>query len=471
MENINNKERKDEIKDNTIKIQNEEILTSFEFNNIFNSKITEKNLFLTNYPYSIKNISRIIKDNQGSFWNKSRERSECFLEYREDFESYRCEEITDEEIKIKKLYKSIKKYDDIYQFKKYIKVGKTHICHFQIRKNILHNNKYLIYNKKYSIEIYDLIKDKRQTLIGIDEDVFEGIICFDVYHNDEQFLICYGNDKGNCDIYSVKQNDFIECLESKNNNIPKFSKNLSLSVSENLNNHNDNISLNSSSNLDDSNNASLFINYVKFISNNDLITTSNDCYFKIIDLNKNIEKQKYKNNFAINHCDINNDNNTLLCIGDSKLINIIDLRSNKNINTLNEHFDYGIVIKFNPYNNIYFASGNQDMGCKIWDIRNLNNGSILTSWGINDCIGDLDWIDSRTLCFMENSFFSHIFDIKSNKIQDLMFYGYGNGVVHDKLNNNIYINVFKGNEDGTGGILVYEMLNNKVMNSFNNINL
>ena len=52
-----------------------------------------------------------------------------------------------------------------------------------------------------------------------------------------------------------------------------------------------------------------------------------------------------------------------------------------------------------------------------------------------------------------------------------MFYGYGNGVVHDKLNNNIYINVFKGNEDDTGGILVYEMLNNKVMNSFNNINL
>ena len=468
MENIINDEKKGEIKDKNLYIPNEEILTNFDFNKIFNSKITANNLFFTNYSYSIKNILRIKKDHQGSFWNGLRGRAECFLQYLDSFEPFRCEEITAEEKKIKKFYKSIKKYDDIYQFKKYIKVGKTYICHFQIRKNILHNNKYLIYNKKFSIEIYDLIKNKRQTLIGIDEDQLDGIICFDVYHNNEQFLICYGNDKGNCDIFSVKQNDFIKCLEFKNNITPKFSKNFSLSVSENINNNN---ALNNNENLDDSNNAALFINYVKFISQNNLITTSNDCHFKIIDLDKNIEKQKYKNNFEINHCDINHDKNTLLCIGDSKVINIVDLRSNKNINTLNEHFDYGIVIKFNPYNNIYFASGNQDMGCKIWDIRNLNNGSVLTSWGINDCIGDLDWIDSRTLCFMENSFFSHIFDIKSNKIQDLMFNGYGNGIVHDKLNNNIYINIFKGNEDDTGGILIYEKLNNKVMNSFNNINL
>ena len=161
----------------------------------------------------------------------------------------------------------------------------------------------------------------------------------------------------------------------------------------------------------------------------------------------------------------------LLCLGDSKLINIVDLKSNKKIHTLNEHFDYGMVIKFNPYNNNYFASGNQDFACKIWDIRNLNNGSLLTSFGINDSIGDLDWIDSKSLCYMENSFFSHIFDISNNTIQDLFYNGYGNGVVHDKLNNNIYINIYMGNDDDTGGILCYENLKNKVYNSFNNINL
>ena len=87
---------------------------------------------------------------------------------------------------------------------------------------------------------------------------------------------------------------------------------------------------------------------------------------------------------------------------------------------------------------------------------------MLTSWGINNSIGDLDWIDSSSLCYMENSFFSHIFDIKNNKIQDLIYFGNGNGIVHDKLNDNIYINIANGNEDDSGGILIYENLKNKV---------
>ena len=63
MKNLNNNEKSKEIKDKTINVQNEEILTNFEYYKIFNSKIIDKNSFLTNYPYSIKNISTIKKDN------------------------------------------------------------------------------------------------------------------------------------------------------------------------------------------------------------------------------------------------------------------------------------------------------------------------------------------------------------------------------------------------------------------------
>ena len=255
-------------------------------------------------------------------------------------------------------------------------------------------------------------------------------------------------------------------MESKNLYlVPSHKKNISLLTAERLLHNN---GLNNSGDYEE---VDLFINYVKFISDNKLLTTSNDCYFKINDLNKNISEQKYKNEFPINHCDLNIDKNLLLCIGDSKSIIIVDLKTNKKIYTLDEHFDYGLVIKFNPYNNSYFASGNQDNACKIWDIRMLNKGSFLTSWGIHDNIGDLDWINSNTLCYMENSFFSHIFDIKNDKIQDLVYYGKGNGVVHDKLNDYLYINVYNGNQDDPSGILCYETLKNKVFNSFNNINL
>ena len=337
---------------------------------------------------------------------------------------------------------------------------------FSNKKNILQKNNYLIYNKKYSIEIYDTIKNKKQTLINVDDSQLDRFICYDVYFDDEKILTCIGNNTGDCNIFSVKENDFISCMESKSSYlVPNHKKNISLLTAERL------LHNNAFNNTGDYEEVDLFINYVKFISDNKLLTTSNDCFFKINDLNKNISEQKYKNEFPINHCDLNNDKNLLLCIGDSISINIVDLKSNKKIYTLDEHFDYGLVIKFNPYNNSYFASGNQDNGCKIWDIRMLNKGSFLTSWGLHDSIGDLDWINSNTLCYMENSFFSHIFDIKNNKIQDLVYYGKGNGVVHDKLNDYLYVNVYNGNQDDSSGILCYETLKNKVFNSFNNINL
>ena len=446
------------------KISNEiEVEEYFDFK--INNQEIFKNSFITNYQNSVNNISGIRTDNQGFFWNNQNSRNNCFLSNISNNEAFRCEEISEDEIELKNTYKAIKKYDEIYQFKKYIKVGKNHICHFQVRKNLLFNKKYLIYNKKYSIEIYDTIKNKKLPLITIEDDEIDNIICFDVFQNNEKFLVCLGDGKGICDIISVNKKDFIECLESKSSLIPKKSKYLEFLASEKK------LDTNSIDYEDDEEEkAGLFINYVKFMSNDKLITTGNDCHFKINDLNKNITEQKYKNDFAINHCDLNNEKNILLCIGDSKSINVVDLKSNKKIITLNEHFDYGIVIKFNPYDNTYFASGNQDLGCKIWDIRNLNQGSVVTSWGVNDNIGDLEWVDSRNLCYMENSFYSHIFNMESNKIQDLMYFGYGNGVAHNNLNKNLYINVFKGNEDDTGGILCYEILNNKVINSFNNIN-
>lgn len=446
------------------KEQNEELLTDFEFK--LNFKNIYKNNFLTNFPNSIKNIITIKQDNQGCYWNNLRSRSNTLSSLLNFSEGFRCVEIENKEKELKQIYKSIKKYDDMYQFKNCIKVGTTYIFHFQIRKNILQKNNYLIYNKKYSIEIYDTIKNKKQTLINFDDSQLERFICYDVYLDDEKILTCIGNNTGDCNIFSVKENDFISCMESKSSYlVPNHKKNISLLTAERL------LHNNAFNNTGDYEEVDLFINYVKFISDNKLLTTSNDCFFKINDLNKNISEQKYKNEFPINHCDLNNDKNLLLCIGDSISINIVDLKSNKKIYTLDEHFDYGLVIKFNPYNNSYFASGNQDNGCKIWDIRMLNKGSFLTSWGLHDSIGDLDWINSNTLCYMENSFFSHIFDIKNNKIQDLVYYGKGNGVVHDKLNDYLYVNVYNGNQDDSSGILCYETLKNKVFNSFNNINL
>ena len=440
-----------------------EVIINFDYKSHHN--YIPKNLFLTNFPNSIKNILKINQDNQGTFWNASNDRGQSFFRNKRFNEPFRCEEISSKELDLKKNYYTTRKTDEMYQFKKYIKIGATHIFHFQIRKNLLKDKQYLIYIKEYSLEIYDIIKNKRQSLLSMNGTFNDNIICFDVFQNDDKFLVFFGKDDGFVDVFTVKKNDFMQCLEMRDSNItPNFNKDLSITASE--------ILLNDISfNRNDEENGDLFINYIKYIDQNKLITTSNDSHFKIIDIEKNVTEQKYKNDFPINHCDLNDNKNVLLCIGDSETINLVDLKSNKIINSLNEHFDYGIVIKFNPYNNIYFASGNQDFGCKIWDIRMLDKGSVSTSWGLCDNIGDLDWIDSDSLCYMENSFFSHIFNFKTNKIQDLSFFKIGNGIVHDKINNDIYLNTYKVNEDNPCGILCYETLKNKIYNSFNNINL
>ena len=117
------------------KEQNEEFLTDFEFK--LNYKNIYKNSFLTNFPNSIKNIITIKQDNQGCYWNNFRSRSNTLSSVLNISEGFRCVEMENKEKELKQIYKSIKKYDDMYQFKNCIKVGTTHIFHFQIRKNIL----------------------------------------------------------------------------------------------------------------------------------------------------------------------------------------------------------------------------------------------------------------------------------------------------------------------------------------------
>ena len=111
------------------KISNEiEVEEYFDFK--INNQEIFKNSFITNYQNSVNNISGIRTDNQGFFWNNQNSRNNCFLSNISNNEAFRCEEISEDEIELKNTYKAIKKYDEIYQFKKYIKVRKNHICHF-----------------------------------------------------------------------------------------------------------------------------------------------------------------------------------------------------------------------------------------------------------------------------------------------------------------------------------------------------
>ena len=394
-------------------------------------------------PNLNQNILNIEYDNQGNYWTNL-ERKNKIKEYKLTIHPYRnIPNISIEENNRRNiLQKNIKK-DIFYQFKQTYKNIPTHINHIQVRKNLQKINNYLIYPKKYGIETFDNISKINQDLINFDENESNQIICFAIEKINNNFYLCIGKDNATCILYEINNDDFIKKRNYKNNIFkPKNKKLLTLTdiYSEE------------------------YINYIKFLPNNKLLRTGNDCFLKIYDLNKNNEIiYELLNDSPINHCDINFNKNLIISVGDSINVELFDLKTKKNIIKLIEHYDYGIVCKFNPYNDNYFASGNQDCSCKIWDIRNLNN-SVETLFGKYESIGDLIWMKNNKIAFIENAFYGHIYDTKKKCIQDFEYFGLFNGIEYDEIKNIFYIAI----QNVNGNIICYEKIKGN-NNSLNNI--
>ena len=116
------------------------------------------------------------------------------------------------------------------------------------------------------------------------------------------------------------------------------------------------------------------VNCLKFLNRELLLTATNDCTVKIWDL----EQMKPKLNFdfkdPINVAAISPDGNLLGVYGDCLQAEILDLRSGEVITTLHGHTDFGFSLCWHPNGKI-LATGNQDLTCKIWDVRYLNQNS------------------------------------------------------------------------------------------------
>ena len=88
-----------------------EVIINFDYKSEHN--YITKNLFLTSFPNSIKNITSINQDNQGSFWNASYDRGQSFLNNKRYNQPFRCEEISSKELDLKKNYYTNRKMDEM----------------------------------------------------------------------------------------------------------------------------------------------------------------------------------------------------------------------------------------------------------------------------------------------------------------------------------------------------------------------
>jgi len=118
------------------------------------------------------------------------------------------------------------------------------------------------------------------------------------------------------------------------------------------------------------------------------------------------------------------DGKLMAVLGDGLECLVADSQSGKVVGTLHGHLDYSFSSAWHPDGHL-LATGNQDMTCRLWDVRNMSQ-SLEVLKGRMGAIRVLKFTsDGRFLAMAEPADFVHIFDIKSGyeKVQEIDLFG------------------------------------------------
>lgn len=431
-----------------------------EFTEIKNQ---EGDIHKNDFKYDNKNLIKIIEDIQGIEYREyTRQKYTSFR--RRQHTNFRCMPENPAEKIIKKEFKKNKKTDIFYSFEKFLNKLPIHITHFQVRKNFLKlKENEVAYTTEYGIQSYNLSNNTSVDLCNTtfnneDEEMERYVICFDITDTpDGHYLIATGNSDGTVRLLKINKDELNKMRRNRFvGNKTKFDIVCNEIIAQGQSDE-------------------ILTNYVKFIEKGKyLLTTCNDCNIRIYSLEeKLVQIANYKSDYPINHCSMNynleeekdfkstlsSGNNILASIGDSNLIELFDLHNKSLIARYKGHYDVGTVIRFvgNEYD---FATGNQDLTCKIWDLRkvkDLNSTNEIqepkkTLCGNLDSIGDISIINNNMFAFFENKDFFHIYNMKENTIQTIDYIGYFTGVVYQKCYDKLHIAI---KENNSTGILTY----------------
>ena len=415
-----------------------------------------------------ENLLCIKQDSQGYNWTDDFfERT--FKSRLNDHRAFRCvKPISSSEKLEREKFHISKKTDIFFQYKFFVPNIKIKYAHFQVRKNfhMLTNDHgqgtELVYGKKYGIESFNLVNKKTQTLCSLSQqeelDSNKQMICFDVMKKDNgDYLICLGQADGSLNLYNVSNSEMKRVKRYKTDIMPKFENYLTKVIAE-------------------GNTSDLLTCHVRFINKNNnsyLLTTCNDGCVKLFDMNEGMNlMQVFKSNFPVNHCDFNSKEDILGCVGDSKFVELYDVKTSKMNIRFTAHNDFGTSLKFKPESDYIFATANQDYSCKIWDVRKLNQDKdkmftpVKFLSGYFENVGDLFFTKNskeQFLFFAENADYLHIYNMKHDTIQTTRYLGYYCGMAYEEWTERIYLGIEGG--DQFSGIMCYDKVCSNNFNS------
>lgn len=456
--------------------------------------LSENILTKTLFESSNKNLLNIQYDNEGIEYTEGYTR-EKYLNFRRNHrEPFRCCPEHPSEQPSRKAFFAKAKRDIFYSYEKFINKLPIHITHFQVRKNFLQfRESEIAYTTETGIQSFNLLNNLKSDLCTYspaDSNESAGlyVICFDICETAEKdFLICYGKSDGSIRILRIKYEE----LKKIRSNFSKLKNNLFLNNKGNISKTdllcNEVITVGSSSD-------EILTNYVKFFAKGKyLLTTANDCYIRIYSLEEKLVLLKsFKSNYAVNHCDFNfglhnnfenleadffnanSSSNLLGAVGDSTFVELFDFHNEKIVSRFKGHYDNSTVLRFIQGREHAFATGNQDLSCKIWDLRKIKNicfngdeviEATKTLCANIDSIGDIAVVNRDCIIYCENFDFFNVYNIKHDTLQSVGYVGHFAGVVYQKEFDKIHIAV---KERNLNGILSYAGIKNYA-NSLENL--
>ncbi|ORX86542.1 WD40 repeat-like protein [Anaeromyces robustus] len=163
----------------------------------------------------------------------------------------------------------------------------------------------------------------------------------------------------------------------------------------------------------DGNQVDYAINYMKFITNHtgkeELLIASNDFFCRMTDMTTLKYTYEYEDTKAINCASLRNDGKSLLCVGDSKVTKLIDITSNKEIQHIEEHYDYLFSCEWSP-NGRYFVTGGQDRCARLYDFRNMSQSLNVLPMNVSSVRSVRFTDDNQYLAVAEHIDYVHIYD-------------------------------------------------------------
>ncbi|VVB11615.1 unnamed protein product [Arabis nemorensis] len=195
------------------------------------------------------------------------------------------------------------------------------------------------------------------------------------------------------------------------------------------------------------------------------ITANNDRKIRIFDAQSFTHVSEFPFDWSVNNTSVSPDGKMLAVLGDSAECLISDSQSGKVISSLEGHKDYSFASAWHP-NGLILATGNQDMTCRLWDIRNPSKSFAVLKGNIGAIRGLKFTSDGRFLAMAEPADFVHIFDTQSGFVQsqEIDLFGEIAGISFSPDTEALYVGV----ADRTyGSLLEYKMRkDNQYMDSF-----